>query len=93
MAPEHQDRKLGRAIVEAALALVDQGVFRYALFQTTTPVRPFYEKLGSCEVDNPLVNSLADEPDKSPFWLDEIMRYPSTPGWPEGQIDMRGPAY
>ena len=56
-------------------------------------MRPFYEKLGASTIDNPIINSLADDRHASPFWDRVIMRYPSTGTWPEGEIDLRGPGY
>jgi predicted N-acetyltransferase YhbS len=91
--PEARGRKLGQAVVRAAFDLVDHGPFPFALFQTGEAVRTFYEKLGAVEVHNRFVNSLSDDPAANPFWDRVIMRYPGKPGWPEGQIDLRGPGW
>lgn len=84
---------LGRAVVEAAFALVDGGVFPFALFQAPERVRSFYEKLGACPVENRIVNSLAGEPARNPFRDEVVMRCPASAPWPEGKIDLLGPGY
>jgi len=92
--PDQRGRGLGVLVVRAAFALVDAGDFPFSLFQTTPEVRPFYEKLGACMVDNPIVNSLEDgNLHTSPFKDKAIMRYPSSGPWPSGEIDLRGPGY
>src|SRR4051794_34915244 len=91
--PAVRGRKLGDAVVRASFELVDHGPFPFALFQTTTPVRPFYERLGAVAIDNTFVNSLADDPTANPFWAGVHMRYPGTGDWPTGQIDLRGPGW
>jgi predicted N-acetyltransferase YhbS len=92
-APEVRGRKLGQAVVRAAFALVDDGTFPFALFQTTDDVQSFYENLGAVRNLNRFVNSLALDPTANPWWSPVIMRYAVGPGWPEGQIDLRGPGY
>lgn len=91
--PAQRGRGLGEKVVRATFAMVDAGTFPYSLFQTSPPVRAFYEKLGCCLVENPIVNSFAEDLHVSPFWDKVIMRYPSTGEWPEGEIDLRGPGY
>ncbi|HJS08717.1 MAG TPA: GNAT family N-acetyltransferase [Pirellulales bacterium] len=91
--PEARGLKLGQAVVRAAFELVDDGTYPYSLFQTSEAVRPFYEKLGCVTVDNRFVNSTANDPNANPFWDTAIMRYPDTPGWPAGQIDLRRPGW
>ncbi len=91
--PEQRGRGLGQIIVRPVFDLVDRGDYQFSLFQTTQQVRPFYEKLGACVIDNPIVNSLGIEHQESPFWDKVIMRYPSDQAWPQGEIDMRGPGY
>jgi GNAT superfamily N-acetyltransferase len=91
--PSARGRGLGELIARAALSAVDSGDFPFALFQTTHKVRPFYEKLGATTVDNPIVNSLADDPNANPFWDEVVMRYPADADWPRGVIDLRGPGY
>jgi GNAT superfamily N-acetyltransferase len=91
--PNVRGRRLGQAVVRAAFELVDHGPFPYSLFQTTVPVRPFYESLGAVTIDNRFVNSLANEPTANPFWHEIVMRYPAKPGWPAGEIDLRGPGW
>lgn len=84
---------LGAAIARAALGSVDEGDFPWSLFQTTPPVRPFYERLGAAVVINPIVNSLADDPQANPFWDGVVMRYPAIAPCPQGTIDLLGPGY
>jgi len=91
--PEQRGRGLGELIAKAALEPIDLGAFPYALFQTSPEVRPFYEKLGACVVENTIVNSLGEDPLVSPFRDKVIMCYPSGGAWPEGEIDLRGPGY
>jgi predicted N-acetyltransferase YhbS len=92
-APAARGRKLGQAVVQAAFELVDDGSFPFALFQTTDDVQSFYDKLGAVRIFNRFINSLAEDPTANPWWSPVIMRYPSGPGWPEGEIDLRGPGY
>jgi predicted GNAT family N-acyltransferase len=91
--PAVRGKRYGDAVVRAAFALVDQDVFPFALFQTTQPVRPFYERLGSIVIENEIVNTLAEDPTANPFWAEVAMRYPAGPGWPSGKIDLRGPGW
>lgn len=91
--PDQRGRGLGALIVRPVFDLVDQGAFAFSLFQTTPDVSPFYEKLRCTVIDNPIVNSLANDEHHSPFWDRVIMRYPDGPGWPKGKIDLRGPGY
>jgi len=91
--PEARGRKLGQAVVRAVFDLVDHGPFLHSLFQTTHQVRPFYDKLGACLVTNRIVNSLADDPEKNPFWDEVVMRYPTAKHWPDGDVDLRGPGW
>jgi predicted N-acetyltransferase YhbS len=91
--PAARGRKLGQAVTRAAFDMVDNGTFSFSLFQTSEAVRPFYERLGALQIDNRFVNSLGADPTATPFWDRVIMRYPSGPGWPEGEIDVRGPGW
>ena len=91
--PALRGRHLGQAVVLAAFEVVDEGAFPFALFQTTEKVAPFYERLGAIRIGNRFVNSTAKDPTASPWWDTAIMRYPSGPGWPEGEIDLRGPGW
>jgi predicted N-acetyltransferase YhbS len=91
--PAVRGRRFGDAVVRAAFELVDQGTFPFALFQTSTDVRPFYERLGAVAIDNTFVNSLAADPKANPFWAEVHMRYPAAGDWPKGEIDLRGPGW
>ncbi|MCH2115016.1 MAG: GNAT family N-acetyltransferase [Pirellulales bacterium] len=84
---------LGESVVRAVFEVIDAGAFPFSLFQTSDPVKAFYTKLGACAVDNPIVNSMGDDAQSSPFWNRIIMRYPSGGQWPDGTIDLRGPGY
>jgi hypothetical protein len=88
--PAARGRHLGEAVARAALALVDNGTFPFALFQTNERVKPFYERLGAVQVPNRFINSTAADPAASAFWDPVIMRYPATAGWPAEEIDLRG---
>jgi predicted acetyltransferase len=91
--PELRGRGLGELVVRAALTPVDDGEFPFALFQASRRVQKFYEKLGAVLVENPIVNSLADDPTANPFWDEIVMRYPADRDWPAGQIDLFGPGF
>ncbi len=91
--PDFRGQGLGELVVREIFALIDKQVFPFSLFQTSTAVRPFYEKLGACQIMNRIVNSLGDDPQASPFWDEAILRYPKDRQWPEGEIDLRGPGY
>jgi predicted N-acetyltransferase YhbS len=91
--PAVRGRRLGQAVTRAAFELVDNGAFPFALFQTTDDVQSFYEHLEAVRIHNRFVNSTADDPKANPWWSPVIMRYPSGPGWPDGEIDLRGPGY
>jgi predicted N-acetyltransferase YhbS len=88
--PAARGRHLGQAVARAALELVDRGTFPFALFQTSEAVRPFYERLGAVPVTNRFINSLADDPQKNPWWDAVVMRYPAAGVWPSGVVDLRG---
>ena len=92
-APAARGRHLGQAVALAAFELVDNGTFPSALFQTNESVQPFYDRLGAVAIENRFINSTADDPAFPPFWDRIIMRYPAKPGWPSGDIDLRGPGW
>jgi predicted N-acetyltransferase YhbS len=91
--PALRGQGLGELVARAALAPVDAGEFQFALFQTNSRVRPFYEKLGAVTVDNDVVNSLAADPTAPAFWDEVVMRYPANRPWPKGEIDLLGPGF
>jgi predicted N-acetyltransferase YhbS len=91
--PASRRKGLGAAVVRAAFARVDKGLFPLCLFQTTSEVRPFYEKLGARAVDNRFVDSIADDPEANPLWDPEPMIYPAAADWPDGTVDLRGGAW
>jgi GNAT superfamily N-acetyltransferase len=89
--PEHRHKGLGRAVVQAAFEYVDNGTFPVSFFQTGVP--EFYRRLNCRDVHNPCTNSLAEDPAGSPWWEKHIMIYPSDAHWPDGPIDLLGPAW
>jgi hypothetical protein len=91
-ARDRRGHGLGQLVVQRAFAAVD-ALACFSLFQTTIPVRPFYEKLGAILVGNCFRDSTAPDPWAHPFWDDVIMRYPDRDGWPLGEIDLCGPAF
>ena len=91
--PERRGEGLGAAVVRATLALVDEGAFPFSLFQTTTQVRPFYERLGAHEIDNEFIDTLSEDPTKRAFRDPVVMCYPNSDEWPAGTIDLRGPQW
>lgn len=91
--PTLRGKGLGELVVRGVFDLVDAEVFDFSLFQTTTAVKKFYERLGACMVHNQFVNSLDVNQRESPFWDEIIMRYPNNRDWPSGEVDLRGPAY
>jgi predicted N-acetyltransferase YhbS len=91
--PAARGQKLGELVARAAFSLVDDGTYKFALFQTSDAVKSFYDRLGAVQIDNKFINSMAEDSTASPFWDRIIMRYPAKPGWPAGQIDLQGPAW
>lgn len=91
--PDYRGEGLGAKIVKAAFADIDAGVVPFSLFQTSQAVKPFYQRLGACTVENKIHNSLGDDPSANPFWDEVVMRYPATGDWPEGPIDLQGAGY
>jgi GNAT superfamily N-acetyltransferase len=89
--PDCRGRGLGHAVVRAAFEYVDDGTFPVSFFQTGVP--EFYRKLSCREVRNHAVNSLADDPGGCPWWEKHIMIYPADVPWPDGEIDLLGPAW
>ena len=89
--PDFRLQGLGARVVRATLAYVDDGTFPLSLFQTNVP--GFYEKLGARLVDNRFVNSLAADPQGRPWWSGHTMIYPAGADWPDGEIDLVGPAW
>jgi GNAT superfamily N-acetyltransferase len=91
--PKLRQQGLGRHLVRTAFQLIDDEVYSFSLFQNYAERRAFYERLGARVVDNPIVNSLAENPQLNPFWADLAMVYPATKTWPSGEVDLRGPGY
>ena len=90
--PERGGEGFGMDIVRKAFERVDGGDFPLTLFQTGVP--GFYIKLGAKSVTNRFVNRQDTEaPDANPWWDPNVMIYPAGAAWPEGTIDLNGPAY
>jgi predicted GNAT family acetyltransferase len=89
--PDHRQKGLGRAVVQAAFEYVDNGTFPVSFFQTGVP--EFYHRLGCREVSNPCTNCLAEDPTACPWWENHVMIYPADAHWPDGPIDLLGPAW
>lgn len=90
--PEQQGLGYGRQVVEAAFGILPDSGCRCSLFQT--PVPGFYSRLGCETVNNPFINSLNREhPEANPWWDGDIMIYPRGTDWPQGIIDLQGPAW
>ncbi|HNB51066.1 MAG TPA: GNAT family N-acetyltransferase [Anaerolineales bacterium] len=88
----HRGQGLGAQIVRAYLDLIDQGEFPVGLWQTGVP--EFYRKLGARIAHNLYINSQDPEnPQADPWGAEERMIYPANYPWPEGLIDLNGPAY
>ncbi|NUM45919.1 MAG: GNAT family N-acetyltransferase [Anaerolineales bacterium] len=88
----HRGQGLGVQVVRAYLDLLDQGTFPVGLWQTEVPA--FYRKLGARVVHNLYINSQNPEnPQADPWEMEVKMIYPAAYPWPEGLIDLNGPAY
>jgi len=92
-APEKRGKRFGEVVVRKVFELVDEAVFPYCLFQNSRKVQPFYEKLGASVIENKIINSFAHNPEEPAFHDELAMVYPSSPSWPQGTIDLRGPGY
>jgi len=91
--PERRGHGLGGKIVRAAFAFVDEGPASFSVFQTSSDVQSFYQRLGSKVVENRIIDSTAEDPNACPFWDDVVLRYPASGDWPTGEIDLQGPGY
>ncbi|TWT86334.1 Acetyltransferase (GNAT) family protein [Pseudobythopirellula maris] len=92
--PDCRGQGLGAAVVRAAFDLVDEGFCRFAYFQTSNEVLPFYQRMGAVRAENRVFNSLSDiDPTADPFWDEARVRYPKGDAWPTGEIDLLGPGY
>ena len=91
-APNRRGEGLGRLVVQAAFATVDDGPCEFSIFQTGVP--GFYQKLNCRLIDNDVVNRKNKEaPDESPFHSEFVMVYPADRPWPAGTVDLIGPGY
>jgi GNAT superfamily N-acetyltransferase len=91
--PAHRGKHYGKAVVQAAFGLVDSGDFVLSFFQTSHRVYPFYEALGCRSVENRIVNRLALEPERTPFWDEVAVIYPADADWPRTAVDTVGPGW
>ncbi|MEM6853691.1 MAG: GNAT family N-acetyltransferase [Planctomycetota bacterium] len=91
--PETRGRGLGVRLVRTAWSAVDDGQAAACLLKTSG-ARRFYEKLGARMIDNPLIDSTAEGGvDRDPFGDSDAMIYPADADWPDGEIDLCGPAF
>lgn len=92
VSPVKRCEGLGRYLVKEAFGLIDQETYGVSLFQTGIPA--FYKKFGAKEIGNKFYNSRNEsDPRVDPWWDRFIMVYPGHYDWPEGSIDLNGPAY
>ena len=77
--------------MQAAFSLVDRGEFNVIFFQATAV--GFYGKLSTRTVRNNFINYHTDPPEINPWWEKYVMIYPESYPWPEGDIDLNGPAF
>jgi hypothetical protein len=90
--PDRRRRGLGDAVCHAAFAPVDEGRLPVSLFQT--PLPDFYRALGARTVSNPFFDSTnTDQPHKRPWRDPFVMIYPAGFPWPDGPVDLAGPAW
>lgn len=106
--PETRGQGLGQRLVRAAWSAVDDGRYPVCLLKTRD-ARGFYEKLGARVIDNKLIDSTVPGNDHHPapphgpdghnrqyphaFGESFAMIYPANADWPDGEIDLRGPAF
>lgn len=92
--PDYRGQRIGEYLVREAWRWVDEGRVPFSLFQTSQLAKKFYDRFGCLLVDNQIIDSTSDDPSRSPFKDDHIVRYPgSGREWPSGTIDLRGPGY
>lgn len=92
--PDYRGQRLGEYLVREAWRWVDEGRVPFSLFQTSERAKQFYDKFGCILVQNRIIDSTADDPNRCPFKDDHIVRYPgSGREWPNGTIDLRGRGY
>ncbi len=85
-------RGFGKLVVKKSFEPVDQGDYRFSLFQTGVP--QFYEKLNCRLIENKIVNRKnVNDPEGYPFVDQYVMIYPSHHEWPEGVVDINGNPY
>ncbi len=90
LAPTRLFGNRNRQASECFDKLLDVSVCRT---KTSPERRGFYERLGAKEATNRFVNSFGEDSEANPWWSTLIFRYPREGDWPEGTIDLRGPAY
>lgn len=89
--PEQQGNGYGRQVVQAVFDYTTKSG-KVCAFQTDVPA--FYDKLGCRAVNNPFTNSVkVEEERRRMWWCKAIMIHPPTALWPEGELDLNGPAY
>ena len=82
----------GKRMVREVFDLVDRGKLPACLFQTNIP--SFYKKLGARVIHNRFYNSREPSGAKTSPWFEPfVMIYSRGKDWPEGDIDLNGPAF
>lgn len=90
--PDRRGRGIGRTLAERAFEEVQLSHYPICLFQTDKAA--FYRKLGAVEVRNTFVNRRdRSNPGGNPWWEPNVMIYPEYRQWPEGEINLNGPAF
>jgi len=91
--PEKRGQGLGAVVTRKAFeVVVEANGPHVSLFQS--PVPDFYRKLNCKVITNRFVDRTNNEdPEANPWRSSSIMIFPSEYPWPDGVIDLNGPAY
>jgi predicted N-acetyltransferase YhbS len=89
---QHRGAGVGRELILRTFAEVVSSDIPVTLFQTAIP--DFYCQFGAVTVPNEFYSSSnAQAPGATPWWDPWAMIYPANYPWPQGAIDLQGPAY
>ena len=92
VSPDERNNGIGKYLVGKVFEAIDQSACPVSLFQTSIPL--FYKKFGTRQIYNRFYNSRNKRnPQANPWWDPCIMVYPGHYAWPEGNMDLNGPAY
>jgi ribosomal protein S18 acetylase RimI-like enzyme len=90
--PEFRNYGLGKLMVNEVFELIKQNKRPVCLFQTTIP--GFYEKLDARIITNRFFNSKdPTHPLVNPWGDPYVMIFPEYASWPDGDLDLNGPAF